>query len=130
MRASPQACAAYFERLFLIRLRRVLSFARSFLATAFLIMFMPDVHAGFWAWLRWRRHGRNFVFERVDFLCDFLDALCGLFQPYASAAAILGDELDACLFESSANCLDGSFLKFFARLKPDDGVRANASGRG
>ena len=41
MRASPQACAAYFERLFLIRLRRVLSFARSFLATAFRIMFMP-----------------------------------------------------------------------------------------
>ena len=126
MRASPQACAAYFERTFLIRLRRVLSFARSFLATAFLIMFMPASGLR----LRWRRHGRNFVFERVDFLCDFLDALCGLFQPNASAATILGDELDACLFESSANCLDGSFLKFFARLKPDDGVRADASGRG
>ena len=88
------------------------------------------VHAGFWAWLRWRRHGRHLVFERVDFLCDFLDALCGLFEPHASAAAILGDELDAGLFEGRANCLDGSFLKFFARLKPDDGVRANASGRG
>ena len=24
------------------------------------------VHAGFWAGLGWRRHGRNFVFERVD----------------------------------------------------------------
>ena len=24
------------------------------------------VHPGFWAGLRWRRHGRNFVFERVD----------------------------------------------------------------
>jgi len=24
------------------------------------------VHAGFWAGLRWRRHGRNFVLERVD----------------------------------------------------------------
>src|SRR5580704_388681 len=33
--------AAYFERSLLIRLRRFLSFARSFLATAFLIMFMP-----------------------------------------------------------------------------------------
>jgi hypothetical protein len=33
--------AAYFERSLLIRLRRFLSFARLFLATAFLIMFMP-----------------------------------------------------------------------------------------
>ena len=47
MRASPQACAAYFERTFLIRLRRVLSFARSFLATTFLIMFMPASGLGF-----------------------------------------------------------------------------------
>ena len=70
------------------------------------------VHAGFWAWLRWRRHGRKFVFERVDFLRDCLDALCGLFQPNASTATILGDELDACLFEGRANCLDGSFLKY------------------
>jgi len=88
-RVSPQACAAYFERTFLIRLRRVLSFARSFLATAFLIMFMPA------SGLRWRRHRRNFVFERVNFLRDFLDAFCGLFQPNASAATILRDELDA-----------------------------------
>jgi hypothetical protein len=88
------------------------------------------VHAGFWARLRWRRHGRTFVFERVNFLRDFLDAFCGLFQPIASAAAILGDELDASHFEGRANCLDGSFLKFFARLKPDDSVRADASGRG
>src|SRR3979411_2786617 len=33
--------AAYFERSLLIRLRRFLSFARSCLATAFLIIFMP-----------------------------------------------------------------------------------------
>ena len=45
--APPQACAAYFERLFLIRVRRVLSFARSFLATAFLIMFIPASGLGF-----------------------------------------------------------------------------------
>ena len=24
------------------------------------------VHAAFWAGLRWRRYGRNFVFERID----------------------------------------------------------------
>jgi hypothetical protein len=77
-----------------------------------------------------RRHGRNFDFERVNFLRDFLDAFRGLFEPNASAATILSDELDASLFEGRANCLDGSFLKFFARLKPDDGVRADASGRG
>ena len=45
--APPQACAAYFERLFLIGVRRILSFARSFLATAFLIMFIPASGLGF-----------------------------------------------------------------------------------
>jgi hypothetical protein len=99
MRASPQACAAYFERLFLIRLRRVLSFARSFLATAFLIMFMPASGLGFVG--------------------------AGMEEILSSSASI------SCVIASGrANCLDGSFLKFFARLKPDDGVRANASGRG
>jgi hypothetical protein len=43
-----------------IRVRRFLSFASSFLATAFLIMFMPATGPGF----EWRRHGRNIVFER------------------------------------------------------------------
>jgi len=96
MRASPQACAAYFGTAVLD------PFAAGFELRQIVLgdSFPHYVHAGFWAWLRWRRHGRNFVFERVDFLCDFLDALCGLFQPYASAAAILGDELDAGLFEA------------------------------
>ena len=44
----------------MIRVRRFLSFASSFLATAFLIMFMPASRLGF----EWRRHGRNIVFER------------------------------------------------------------------
>jgi len=43
-----------------IRVWRFLSFASSFLATAFLIMFMPASGLGF----EWRWHGRNIVFER------------------------------------------------------------------
>ena len=57
------------------------------------------VHAGFWAGLRSRRHGRNFVRERVDLPRDFLSTLCALSDPHAWATAILRDEFDPGLFE-------------------------------